>query len=184
MRRKIGSILTNLGPNKFNRIEFWSTGRKVIDMQAPMLSNEFLNQGSLMNGMVVPNQYDLARDDPQQLLQKGDDLFSSQAVSVRADRQFDLVSTWTDQECAQQVQPLMMCQTGPDSWRTSTRCPTSLERRDQRETTFIFKHQRSQQFTPLFLSSARLVVSRKRWLPRRVGLPSAVPFGCSSRCDP
>lgn len=184
MRCKIGSILADLGPSKFNRIEFWSTDRKVIDMQAAVLSNEFLNQSSLMDRMVIPNQYDLAWDDPQQLLQKGDDLFSSQAMSVRADRQFDLVSARAHQECVQQVQPLMMCQTGPDSRRTTARCPTSLERRDQRETTFIFKHQRSKQFTPLFLSLARLSVSRKRWLPRRVGLPSVVPFGCSSRCGP
>ena len=184
MRRKISGVFTDLGPNKLNRIEFRSTGRKMINMQARMLGNEILNELAFMDGMVIPDQNDLTWNYPEQLLQKSHDLFTTQAALIRAGGQFDLAPIWTDQQCAQQVQPLVMRQAGTNGGRMSTWRPTPLERRDQREAAFIFKHQRGQQLTPLFLSLARLAASRKQWLPRRVGSPGVAPSGCSSPSDP
>lgn len=184
MRCEVGGVFADLGPNKFNRIEFWSAGWKMINMQVRMLSNQFLNEVAFMDGMVIPDQNDLAWNCPQQLLQKSDDLFTAQAAPIRAGGQFDLAPIGADQQCAQQVQPLVMRQAGAKGGRLSTWRPTSLERRDQREAAFIFKYQRGPQLTPLFLSLARPAASRKQSLPRRVGLPGAAPSGYSSPYDP
>ena len=184
MRCEVGGIFADLGPDKFNRVEFWSAGRKVINMQARVLSNELLNKLAFMDGMVIPHQNDLTRNCSQQLLQKSDDLFTTQAVTIRANGQFDLAPSWANQQRTQQVQPLVMRQAGAEGGRMSTRRPTPFERRDQREAAFIFKYQRGQQLTPLFLSLARPTASRKQWLPRHVGSPGVAPSGCSSPCDP
>ena len=184
MRCEVGGVFTDLGPNKFNRVEFRSAFRQVIDMQARLPSNKFLNQVAFVDGMVVPNQDDLTWNRSEQLLQKSDDLFATQAMPIRAGGQFDLVAIGADQQGAQQVQPLMVLQAGADGGGMPNRRPAPLERRDQREAAFIFKNERSQQLTPLFLSSARPAASRKQLLPRRVGSPSAAASGCSSPCDP
>ncbi len=184
VRRKVGSVFTDLRPNKFNRVEFWCADRKVIDMQAWILGNELLNELALMDGMVIPHQNDLAWNNPQQPFQKSDDLLTAQAAPIRASDQFDLAAIWADQQCAQQVQPLVVLQAGTDGRRMSSRRPAALERRNQRETAFIFKNQRGQQFTPLFLSLARPAASRKQLPPRRVGSPSAAVSGCSNPSDP
>jgi hypothetical protein len=184
MRRKVCSVFADLGPNKFDRIELWCTDWKVIDMQAWMLRNEILNELAFMDGMVIPHQNDLAWNNPQHLLQKSNHRFTAQAAPIRASGQFDLAAIWADQQGAQQVQPLVMLQAGAEGRRMTTRRPTPFERRDQREAAFIFKYQRGQQFTPLFLSLARPAASRRRSSPRRVGLPGVAPFGCSNPCDP
>ncbi len=184
MRRKIGSVFVDLGPNELDRVKFWGTDRKVINMQARILRNEFLNKTSFVGGMVVLNQHDFARDRSQQLLQKSDHLFTTQAMPIRADSQFNLAAIWADRKGTQQVQPLMVRQAGADDRRMSTRRPTPLERRNQREAAFIFKHQRNQQLTPLFLSLARPAASRKQSSPRRFGSPSAAVSGCSSPFGP
>jgi len=79
---KIGTVFAQLGPDKFNRVELWSAGRKRGDMQAWVLGNKILNELTLMNGMVIPHQDDLTRDGPQQLFKKGHDLFAAQAAPV------------------------------------------------------------------------------------------------------
>jgi len=181
---KISGVFTDLRPNKFNRVEFWSTDRKMISMQARILRNKILNQPAFMDGMVIPDQNDLARNNPQQLLQESHSLFATQAVSVRVRGQLDLAAIRADQQCTQQVQPLVMRQAGTNGGRMSTWRPTPLERRDQREAAFIFKNQRGQQLTPLFLSLAKSVASKRQSLPRPVGSPSVAASGCSSPSDP
>lgn len=184
MRCKISGVFTDLGPNELNRIEFGSTSRIMIDMQARMLSNEILNEFTFVDGMVIPDQNDLTRNNPQYLLQESYNLFAAQAVPVRLRSQLDLAAIRLDQQCTQQVQPLVMRQAGTNGRRMSTWRPTAFERRDQREAAFIFKYQRGQQLTPLFLSLAIRAASRKQWLPRHVGSPAAAVSGCSSPCDP
>ena len=184
MRSKIRAVFTHLGPNEFDRVEFWCTGRKMIDMQTRMLINEILNQLAFMDGMVIPHQDDFTWDLPQQLLQKGNHLLAAQAAPIRADYQFDLAATRTDQQGTQQIQPLVMLQAGAEGRCSATPRPTAFERRDQREAAFIFKYQRGSQLTPLFLSLARPSVSRKQSLSRRAGSPGAALFGCSSPSGP
>lgn len=183
MRCEIGNVFTHLCPNKFNRIELWSTDRKVINMHTRILGKKLLHKLTLVDGMVVPHQNDLARNDPQNLLQESDHLFATQAAPIGTCGQLDLSAIQTHQQCTQHVQPLVMLQAGTNSRCASTWRPTALERRDQREAAFIYKNQPSPQFTPLFLSLARPAASRKRSPPRRVGSPGAAASGCSNPCD-
>ena len=184
MRRKVGSVFAHLCPNKFNRVEFGSTDREVVDMQTWIPGKKLLHRFTFMDGMVIPHQNDLTWNDPQQLLQESHNFFATQATPVRTRGQFDRVAIRFYQQRTQQVQPLVMLQAGADGWRVSARRPAAFERRDQREAAFIYKNQPGLQFTPLFLSLAKLAASRKQSLPRRVGSPAAAASGCSSPCDP
>jgi len=184
MRCKVCSVFADLGPDKFDRVELWCADWKVIDMQTWMLSNEILNELALMDGVVIPYQNDLAWNAPQYLLQKSNHLFTAQAVPIRTCRQSDLATIRADQQCTQQIQSLVVLQTGPQSGRMSSKRPAAFERRDQGKAALIFKNQRGQQLTPLFLSLARRAVSRRRSFPRRVGLPNVAPSGYSNPCDP
>ncbi len=165
VRCEAGSVFTHLGPNKFNRIELWSLDRKIIHMHTRILGKKLLHELTFVDGMVVPHQNYLARNDPQHLLQESDHLFAPQTAPIRARGLLAPAAIRPDQQCTQQVQPLVMLQAGADGRRLSTWRPTALERRDQRETAFIFKYQRGSQFTPLFLSLARPAASRKQSRP-------------------
>jgi hypothetical protein len=65
------------------------------------------------------------------LIEKKDHVFTAQILSKGLDRQFHFSSTWTDQERAEQVQSLMVVQTGVGTRRLATRCPTASEWRNQ-----------------------------------------------------
>lgn len=149
-----------------------------------MLSNEPLHQATLMNGMVVPNQDDIARELAKQLLQKGNHLLASQAMAIRANGQFELMSTGQYNHSTQKVETFMMVQTGSNGRRLSTRRPGTLERRNQREATFIFKHQRGSQFTPLFLSWAKHSVSSAALFCHLAALPLVGDIDYSIPSDP
>ena len=45
------------------------------NMQVRILGNEILNELAFMNGMVIPDQNDLARNNPQHLFQESYNLF-------------------------------------------------------------------------------------------------------------
>jgi hypothetical protein len=170
---KISGVFTNLGPNKLNRIEFRSTSRKMIDMQARILGNEILNELAFMDGMVIPDQNDLARNNPQQLLQESHNLFAAQAVPVRVRGQLDLAAIQIDQQCTQQVQPLMMRKAGTNGGRMPTWRPTPFERRDQREAAFHLQAPAwpATHATFFILGQARrfqeTMASSSRWIARR-----------------
>ena len=177
VRCEAGSVFTHLGPNKFNRIELWSIDRKIIHIHTRILGKKLLHELTFVDGMVVPHQNYLARNNPQHPLQDSDHLFAPQTAPIRARGQLAPVAVRPDQQCTQQVQPLVMLQAGAEDRRLSTWRPTALEQRDQRETAFIFKYQRGSQFTPLFLSLARPAAPL-------VGSPHAVSSGCSNSCEP
>jgi hypothetical protein len=183
MRCKVGGIFADLSPNKLVRVEFWSTDWKVIRMQTRVPINKVLNKLVLMDGMVIPDQDNLAWNGPQNLLQENHHLFATQAAPKRTGCQPDS-TIQADQQCTQQVQPLVMLQAGANGRRVPAWCPAALERRDPRKAAFIFKDQRGSQFTPLFLSLARPCVSSKQFSPRRAGSPDAAPSGCSNPSDP
>jgi hypothetical protein len=180
---EIGRGLAHLRPHKFHRIEFWSTDRKPIDMHTRILGQKLLHQLTFVDGMVIPHQNDLAWNDLQHLLQESHHLFAAQTASIGTGGQ-TVPTLPADKECTQQVQALVMLQTGPQGGRMAAGRPTPLERRDQREATFIFKDQRRSPLTPLFLSLARPCVSRRQSSPRRVGSPVAVASDCSNPSDP
>jgi hypothetical protein len=59
---KTGMVLTDLGPNELDWIEFGSVSWEKINLQAAILSNELLSLRADMNFMVVPEQNNLTAD--------------------------------------------------------------------------------------------------------------------------
>ena len=131
MWSKVFSSVAGMGPNELHRIELWCTGRKGVNVQTRFSLDEVLDQPSLMNGMVVPNQDDGADNAPEDLFKKKDHMFTTQIYLKGSHRQLHLSSTGTDQDGAQQVQSLMMVQTGIGTRCLATRRPTAAQWRNQ-----------------------------------------------------
>lgn len=53
---KVCSCVAGVGPNELHRIELRRTDRKGINMQTGLGLDKVLDQTSLMDGMIVPNQ--------------------------------------------------------------------------------------------------------------------------------
>src|SRR5438046_7595932 len=49
----VGQFLLRQGPNTFLRVEFWTVGRKVFDVEAWVSRAEFLDRLPLMGGGVI-----------------------------------------------------------------------------------------------------------------------------------
>jgi hypothetical protein len=129
--RKVFSCVTGMRPNKFHGIELRCTGRKSINMQTRLRLNKVLDQASLMNGMVVPDQDNRTCNAPQELFEEQDHMFTTQIHSKGSCRQLHFSSTGTNQNCTQQVQSLMVVQTGVRTRSLSTGCPTASQWRNQ-----------------------------------------------------
>ena len=124
-------------------------------MQTRLLCQEDLHQFALMDRMVIPHQHNRSADAPQQGSQKGDHFFATQGATMRADHQFQPTTFRRNQHGPQQIQSVVMIQTGAHAGRLAAWRPGPFERRNQRKTALIFDHQRRVQVTPLFLSAAR-----------------------------
>ena len=130
MWSKVFSSVAGMRPHELHWIELRCTGRKGVNVQTRFSLDKVLDQASLMNGMVVPNQDDGADNAPEDLFEKKDHVFTTQVHSKGSHRQLHLSSTGTDQDGAQQVQSLMMVQTGIGTRCLATRRPTAAERRN------------------------------------------------------
>ena len=130
MWSKVFRCVAEMGPNKLHWIELWRTDRKRINVQTRLRGNEVLDQASLMNGMVIPDQDNRTGNAPEDLFEKKDHVFTTQVHSKGSHRQLHFSSTGTDQDGAQQVQSLMMVQTGIGARCLATRRPTAAEWRN------------------------------------------------------
>ena len=128
---KVFNCVAGMHPNKLYRIELRSTGRKGINMQTRFRLNKVLDQASLVNGMVVPDQDNRTRNAPQDLFEEQDHMFTAQIHSKGSCRQLHFSSMWTDQNRTEQVQTLMMVQTGVGARRLATRRPAAAKWRNQ-----------------------------------------------------
>lgn len=131
MRSKVFGSMAGMRPHELHWIELRCTGRKGVHVQTWLSFDKVLDQTSLMNGMVIPNQDDRADNASENLFEKKDDVFTTQVHSKGSHRQLHLSSTRTDQDGAQQVQSLMMVQTGIGTRCLATRCPTAAQWRNQ-----------------------------------------------------
>ena len=128
---KVFSCVTDMRPNELYRIELGCTGRKRVNVQTRFRLNKVQDQASLMNGMVVPDQDNRTCNAPQELFEEQDHMVTTQIHSKGSDRQLHFSSTGTNQNCTQQVQSLMVVQTGVRTRRLSTRCPAASKWRNQ-----------------------------------------------------
>jgi hypothetical protein len=128
---KVFSCMAGMCPNELHRIELRGTDWKRINMQTRLRLDKVLDQASLMNGMVIPDQNNGTRNAPQDLFEEKDHVFTTQIYSKGSCRQLHFSSTWTNQESTEHIQSLMMVQTGVCIRRLSTGCPTPSKWRNQ-----------------------------------------------------
>ncbi len=83
---------------------------------------------------------------------------------MRLQVQLDLASRGRHTQGTDQVQALIVFQTGAQGGRLPTRSPSPLQRRDQRKARFIGKNESCAQFTAVFLYAARYTASNGQWL--------------------
>lgn len=131
MWRKVFSGMAGISPNELHRIEFGCTDWKGINVQTRYRLNEVLNQASLMNRMVVPNQDDGTGHAAQDLFEEKDHVLTTQIHSKGSGRQVYFSSARTDQNCTEQIQALMVLQTGVGPRGLSSRRPTASQWRNQ-----------------------------------------------------
>ena len=81
MRSKVFSSVAGMGPDELHRIELRGTGRKGVNVQTRFRLNKVLNQASSMNGMIVPDQDNRARNAPQELFEEQDHVLTTQIHS-------------------------------------------------------------------------------------------------------
>jgi len=93
--------------------------------------NKVLDQASLVDGMIVPDQDNRTCNAPQDLFEEKDHMLTTQIHSKGFHRQFHFSSSRTDQESAQQVEPLVMSQAGIHLGRLATGSPTAAKGRNQ-----------------------------------------------------
>jgi len=103
MRCSSGSVFTHLCPDIFSRIEFWRSRWKPVNDQALVLCQEFLDDLTLVDGVIVPDKNDVAGSTTQQLFEKSDNFFAGQAMPVRAYAQLELFSVGQDQQSTDDV---------------------------------------------------------------------------------
>jgi len=131
MRCSSGSIFTHLRPDIFCRIELWCSRWKPVNDQPLVLRQEFLNDLALVDGVIIPDENDVVGSTPQQLVEKLNYFLASQAMPVRAYAQLELFSAGQDQQGSDDIETVMMADTGANDGRFATRRPSALERRDQ-----------------------------------------------------
>ena len=131
MWSKVLRCMAGICPNELHWIEFRSTSRKGVNVQTRFSVDKVLDQAPLMNGMVIPDQDNRTCNALQKLIEKKDHVFTAQILSKGSDRQFHFSSMRADQESTEQVQSLMVVQTGVGTRRLSTRRPAAAEWRNQ-----------------------------------------------------
>jgi hypothetical protein len=173
-------VFGHLAPDTFGWIEFRGPRRKGIDMEARMASDEVLYRLALVNGVLVPDQYEGARHMLEQVRKKSQHFLAAQIAWVRVDTQAKFDPGRRDKQRPQQMKAHAMRETGVDDGRLSLRCPGALERRDQREAAFVLKHQGGMKLAPFFLSGANDSVSTAPRRARRAAGGAAGVFANSS----
>jgi len=133
----------------------------------------------VVDGMTINHQHQRSGHDPQELLHKGDHLFSGQRMPVRLNTQFYPSALRRNQQRTQQIETLVMGDAGPSLRGLASSGPGTLQRRDQREAAFIFQNEGRAQLPGLFLSWANLPASTVLPLPHPAAAALAEAAGCS-----
>ena len=130
MRSKVFSRVADMCPNELYGIEFRSTSGKGVNVQTRFSLDKVLDQASLMNGMVIPDQDNRTHNVSQELFEEQDHVLTTQIHSKRSHRQLYLSTTRTDQESTQQIQSAVVVQAGVGTRRLATRRPTLAQWRN------------------------------------------------------
>ena len=86
MWSKVFSGMAGMCPHKLYWIELWCTGGKGVNMQTWLSLDKVLDQASLMNGMVVPDQNNRTGNATQELFEEQDHVLTTQIYLKRSHR--------------------------------------------------------------------------------------------------
>ena len=125
------SIFTQLSPDVFSRVEFRCSSRKVVNDQTFLRRQKFLYHLAFVDRMIIPDKDDGIRSAAQQLLEKFNGFFAGQTMPIGTKAQLELFPIWQNQQDANDIETVMMADTGADSGRFTTPRPGALERRNQ-----------------------------------------------------
>src|SRR5271157_3148089 len=180
MRRCSSNVFVDLGPHIFLRIKLRSCDRKEEDVQTFLLSDKLTDHLAPMNRMSIDNQHQGSRHDPQELLQEGDHLCSSQRMPIRLNAQLYLSALRRNQQRSQQIETLVVGDAGPSLGGLPSPRPSPLQWRHHGKASFILQSEGSAQLARLFLSSATLPPSTWRSLHHPAAAAPVEAVGCSS----
>ena len=155
MRGRTRRILTDLRPYEFGRIEFGRASRELIHPDAGMLCQKLFHFLATMNRMLIPDQNDRSRNDPQQVAQKGNHLLTGDGFPMGLDMQLYLVPCGRDTQSSDQVHALVVIETRANRRGLPAGGPGPFQGRDGRKPAFIEQNQCRPKLLPLFLSAAR-----------------------------
>ena len=93
-----------------------------------MFGQKLLYDLAFVNGMAVPHENDRSRNTTEDLLEKGDHLFSGQAVPIGLEAQPNSFSIRRNQQHAQEIKTLVMFDAGADDRCLTAASPAALER--------------------------------------------------------
>jgi hypothetical protein len=116
------------------------------------------------------------------MLQKINDLVTSQIALVRLGPQADLASPGRDQQSRNRIDALVVLNAGTNLGCVAAWSPRALERADQRLTIFVNKNKGCTQVTPLFLSWAIGAVSSGQSVHHHAETRRAAAFDNSTPC--
>ena len=97
------SVFVDLCPYEFCRVELWSSGRKLIDMQTRMMCDKIFHLGTAMDRMFVPDKDERSSDGLQQMCEKTNDFLASDRFAIGLQVQFDLMSSRCHSDAANQI---------------------------------------------------------------------------------
>lgn len=149
-----GQVLIHLRPQELDRIEFWGVLWEAEQIQARLSRDEVLHFAPGVAGRTVPQQDDQTSDLGQQVTQELQDMIASHVVRRAFNPKPKAFAFWRDDQPTDQVQPVVMVQTGANARCLPDWGPGALERRNQRKTRLIQQNQGRPQVKPLFLSVA------------------------------
>lgn len=169
-------------PYAFGRIDLGRVGGEVEDVKARVFSDEIHDGFALVYRMVVPDHDDLATDRFQKRTQECENFLAGEVLPVKSTEQTSPPAAWRYDQRGNGVDPAMVRNLGSNDWRFPARCPSALERRNQRESAFILEDQRRSQGAALFLSPASHSASNALLLHRLAALPVAWASDYSILC--
>lgn len=165
-------------PYKFIRVEFRGIGRKFMDMDARVLTQEIFDQSAFMNGPAIPEQVNLPGKCAEEIPQERNHLHSRNVFREELEGQAETLSHRRYRNCRNgrnSIPPIAMAV----DWRLPAHSPGSPHVGNDQETAFVEENQMRPTLPGVFLYVANLLVSTGQFLFRCVEWLDVLAFDSS-----
>lgn len=176
--RAIGQGRLGLGPDEFIRVEFWSVGRKRLDMKPVVLAQEVLDDDAFVDRASIPKQHHRSPQMPKQIAQESNDLHTRDVGCVQAQIEAKSYPAGRDGDSGDGGDPITPVAVSEDRG-LSDRCPGLANVRNEEEAAFVEEGEMGPKSLGFFLYAATWISSTGRSLPRLFAWPD-VPVSAMS----